>query len=240
MKLGATPETPPLPGFPSDLRDPRRADGHGSHLTRMSEFGGGVPADLRRKLPRTHELPPVARCVHSFALVLLFVFAAALLGGCPPPPLELDEPDAASNLPPSITSVRKDDATEFQIGAVNQIVRTLSTMSVTVVESDLEDTLYVRGFFEYSEMEGLQDSARTVCNAGPSEPRSLERTISCNLGALCRLGESDPEYTFDVVVSDREPDDAGLMSPRRYLDVPPPGRQARATYKISCVEPPPT
>jgi hypothetical protein len=207
----------------------------------MSELRGVDGAGSLRNSPRMHELPPVARCVHSFAPVMLVVLAAVLLGGCPPPPLELDEPDARGNLAPAIESVRKDDATEFTIGATNDIVATLSTMTLRIVDPDLEDTLYVRGLFNYSEADMQQTTARAVCNVGPSEPRSLERSVTCNLAGFCHQEDIGPlTHILDVVVSDREPDDGGNMSPRRYLDVPDPGKQDRKTFAVTCSEPPPT
>jgi hypothetical protein len=182
----------------------------------------------------------VARCVHSCAPVMLIVLAAMLAGGCPPPPLSLDEPDARGNQVPGIVSVRGDDGEEFTVGIPNQVIRTLSTMDLTLVDPDLEDTLYVRAFFDYTEADGMATPRRSGVDVAPSEPRSLTRTVTCNLSSFCRSGDDqNGPHRMDIVVSDRRPDDDGVLAPLTYFDVPPPGLQARRTYLVTCVEPSP-
>jgi hypothetical protein len=176
----------------------------------------------------------MARRVHSFAPVMLIVVGALLLAGCPPPPLSLDEPDAADNSPPGITSVRNETGAEFVIGDDNTVIINddQSTMRLSLLDPDLEDTLYVRAFFDYGADSHLP--ARGLCNVGPSTPRSTEREVTCNLFAFCQEGDdlTNP-HRMDVVVSDREPDDAGDLLPP-YYPVPSPGLQAKAVFQIHC------
>lgn len=224
------------PHFPSDLGDPGRAEGHAEHLTRMSELVRFVQRVFRAKRARLLEMDPVARRVHSFAPVPLIVVGALLLAGCPPPPLSLDEPDAAANSPPGITSVRNETGEEFVIGEENTVILTVSTMTLSLLDPDLDDTLYVRGFFDYGIGTPPHPSARAVCNVGPSTPRAPERSVTCNLAAYCQDGEQGTSHRMDIVVSDREPDDAGDLQPPFY-SVDTPGLQATRVYQISCQDP---
>lgn len=227
--------TRPLPGFPSDLRDPARVAGHGTHLTRMSDFDASPGAGSRANPRGSHALAAVARCVHPFAPVPIVLFAAVLLGGCPPPPLSLDEPDARGNLPPAIESVRSETGTEFKIGVANPVIRTQSTMTLTLFDADLADTLYVRGFFDYTETD--PSTARAVCEIGPAAEPVTTRSVTCNLGAFCP--QSATGGRLDIVVSDREPDDAGDLVPPRWA-VAFPGKQATRTYLVTCQDAPAT
>ena len=180
---------------------------------------------------------PVARRVHSFAPVPLIVVGALLLAGCPPPPLSLDEPDAAANSPPGITSVRNETGEEFAIGEeTNPVTIGVSSMTLSLLDADLEDTLFVRGFKDYTS--SSHPSADAVCNVGPSEPRAPERSVTCNLSAWCN-GDDDLSnpHRMDIVVSDRVPDDGGDLQPPFY-SVDTPGLQAIRVYQIDCQDTP--
>jgi hypothetical protein len=166
---------------------------------------------------------------------MFVVVGTVLLAGCPPPPLSLDEPDARPNSPPGITSVRGQTGEEFKVGEPNTvIIETTSTMTLTLVDSDVDDTLYVRGFRDYNPTD--HPSASAVCNVGPSTPRSSERTVTCSLAAYCGGAGTTP--TMDIVVSDRLPDDGGEDEVNPFYAVEPPGLQATRTYPISCQDPP--
>jgi len=226
--------------FPSDLACPRRVRGHGTAATRMSRFGSIPDRGFGRKCPDSNGMVPMARRVHFAPTVLLIVVATALLTGCPPPPLSLDEPDAAPNSAPGITSVRNESGEEFHIGTeANSVIAgpaSQSSMTLTVVDSDIEDTLYVRGFLDYRV--DAPSSALAVCNVGPSTPRSQSRTVTCSLAAYCTAADIPTSpHRMDIVVSDRLPDDSGVLVPPRYA-VPPPGLQATRTYVIQCQESP--
>ena len=221
-----------MPHFPSDLRDPGRVRGHGAYLTRMSGLRRFAAAGFGGKPSRSLGMARLARCVHRFALVMAIVVGAPVLAGCPPPPLSLDEPDARPNSAPAITSVRGETGDELTIGGEN-IVPTNSSLTITLVDTDVDDTLYVRGFRDYGP-DNLS-SALVVCNVGPSTPRAAERTLSCILSLGYCTAPGDPR--MDIVVSDRLPDDSGANERTPYYTVAPPGLQAVRVYQITCQEP---
>lgn len=179
-------------------------------------------------------MPRVARRVHSFAPVMLIVVGALLLTGCPPPPLSLDEPDAADNSPPGITSVRNETGEEFAIGTDSNPVffgtTSQSSMTLTLEDAELDDTLYVRAFREYNSVD--HPPARAVCNVGPSTPRSLSRSVTCGLSGFCSVAGT---VRMDIYVFDRVPDDAGALLPP-YVSVDAPGKYATRSYQIDCQE----
>lgn len=225
--------------FPSDLRDPGSVAGHCGAATRMSELVSiDAPATLR-KSSGLLAMARMARRVHSLRVVMMIVVAGTLLTGCPPPPLELDEPDAAPNAPPAILSVRNETGVEFAVGAAENIVfigggvdPSPSLMRLTLVDTDVLDTLYVRGFNNYNETPPAQP-ARSSCSVSPSAEPSATRTVTCSLNSFCTTPSN---VRLDIVVSDRQPDDAGVLVPTWYA-VEDPGLQAFRVYEITCQNP---
>jgi hypothetical protein len=207
----------------------------------MSELGSSDDRPAPRKPPGLLAMGRMARRVHSLPCVMMIVVAGALLTGCPPPPLELDEPDAAPNAPPAILSVRNETGAEFAVGAMENIVLlprgidpSPSLMRLTLVDTDVLDTLYVRGFNDYNDVPPAQP-ARSSCSVSPSAEPSATRTVTCSLNSFCTAA-SEVAVRLDIVVSDRQPDDAGILVPTWYA-VEAPGLQAFRVYEITCQDP---
>jgi hypothetical protein len=205
----------------------------------MSELVSSGRAHSGAKRPTLLELARLARCVHPFAPVPIVVLGTLLLAGCPPPPLSLDEPDARTNSPPGISSVRNETGVEFAIGDDNEVIAgetSPSTMTLTLLDADVDDTLFVRGFFDYDVPPANQHlSARAVCNVGPSTPRSETRNVTCGLRAFCTEDDIPTSpHLLQIVVSDRVPDDAGDLSPPYYQMEDETGLQAFRTYRVVC------
>lgn len=221
---------------PSDLR----GSGHATGTTRMSGLHPAWARPRAAKSARSLGLPPMARRVHSLPLVTICAATSLLATGCPPPPLSLDEPDAPPNSPPGILSVRNETGSELAIGVgtgVNPVIIGISTMTLTLFDSDVEDTLFVRGFFDY-DLEN-PSSAPANCNVGPSTPRSFERTVTCNLAAFCSADDVGEQHQLDVLACDRPPDDSGSLVPA-YYNCGPDGTPAIRVYQVLCQEAPPT
>jgi hypothetical protein len=248
--------TPSERGFPSDLADrggvarhgepatwmcvSRRTANRAEPATWMSELHSESLPENAGKPVESHAMTAMARRVHLFAAVMRIAVPTALLTGCPPPPLSLDEPDAAPNATPAVLSVRSETGVELDGGiATNTIVNGVSTMTLTLADNDVDDTLYVRGFFDYNPTISNPPSPRANCSVGPSDPRSVERTVTCSLGALCdasAVGDGLP-HVFDILVCDRPPDDAGMQTPR-FNSCMPPAFAVPRTYRVICEEAP--
>jgi hypothetical protein len=212
-------------GLSSDLRDSGRVQGHGIGATRLSELVATPGRILRAKRLESLGMAAVARRVHLLRVVMYAVVPSALLTGCPPTPLSLDEPDAQPNSPPAIVSVRDQTGTEFIAGIGTTVIG--DSMTVTLFDVNAEDTLYVRAFRQLDL--ATPDPPRTVCNVGPSEPPSTMRTVTCNLGGFCEM--EDGQVQMDVLACDRAPADSGP----NYFSCEGDAQFDNRTYRVDCV-----
>jgi hypothetical protein len=122
-------------------------------------------------------LPLLARRMHPLAVVLAVASSAA---GCVvPPPLQLDEPDAGANSPPTIISIRGDNAVEYQEQGVVALIRGQGSFTATLYDTDLDDTLYVRVFVNWTPENTV--AANAACSATPLPTPSATRTATCDL-----------------------------------------------------------
>jgi hypothetical protein len=189
-------------------------------------------SDLPLTDPRNHAGLPVARALHRGAPAVKLVAAALLLAAAQacviPPSLAVGAEDAAVNSPPSITSVRV-DGTEFTSpeSLVFPVADT-ETMTIGVLDTDLNDTLYVRLFVDYATN---PLGARSQCEAPPSATApTAARTTNCDLTALCTPSDltsttsSLTPHDLNIVVFDRQPSDSGS---------PPPAFQAMVAGGLS-------
>ena len=181
----------------------------------------------------------VARPLHgSRALRMLPLLL--LVGGCViPPSLSVDNSDAGVNSPPSIVSARADGV---DLGIEPQI-QTFSLgqqaqLSLTLLDTDINDTLYVRVFVGYNDPilgEGANPTPpRSTCIAAAA--KTAQRNASCDLTGLCETQDVGQTRSMRIVVFDRQPMDSGTP----MYQAMPDGSGGQATsrfYYLKCQPP---
>ena len=161
----------------------------------------------------------LARRVHRLAARMMFVagfFGIGLVACALPPSLTVGAEDAAVNSAPAITSVRVDGSELPFNGYVTFAVSSRPTMNVSLVDTDVNDTLVVRAFVDYDATNEL--AARSECPAAPSAVNpTAARNTNCDLRSICVPTDatSVPPYAppgslvgfhdLTVVVFDRQP-----------------------------------
>jgi hypothetical protein len=158
-----------------------------------------------------HDISSIVRILAPLRVTRLaigsLVGAAALmglagLGGCLiPPQIEVAIEDARTNSPPAITGVTSDRQALPEPGPVRfEQGRTAGTLTVSLVDTDLGDTLYVRIFVDYNLPNRLD--ARVRCMAPPSTDAT--RTTSCILSTLCTDDDIGVQRVMTIMVFDRQ------------------------------------
>ncbi len=202
-------------------------------MTRMSDSHALRNPCSARICAGTLERSAVARAVHDYRTLVRFVsiVAAAVVGGCViPPSLSVADGDAGVNSPPAILAVRN-DIEELSAPGPVYFERGLGTLNATLYETDLTDTLYVRVFVDYTVMNPT--AARSTCTARCTEPCATQRSVTCDLGALCLQADIGVERFMTVEVFDREPLEFGDP---RFKAMPPGGQTTGKSYKLICQE----
>jgi hypothetical protein len=166
---------------------------------------------------------------------------ASLVGACViPPTITVTDTDAGVNSPPTILSVR-DDSGEFPtaspvIASPFDVGPTAGNLTIEAMDTDLDDTLYVRVFVDYGRPD--VENARATCVAVPGDTPQT-RVATCDLRALCKstdVGAPDALY-MTVVVFDRPVLDSGDPA---FQAMEPGGLSATRGYFITCKNPDPT
>ena len=150
-----------------------------------------------------------------------------LVGCIIPPSLSVDVQDAGIDSPPAITSVRSDNQELPEPGPVLFQLGANSTLNLTLIDTDLQDTLYVRVFVDYTV--SAPTPARSTCVAGTST--TAERTATCPLQGLCQPGDVGQTRLMRIVVFDREVLDSGTPV---FMAMPPGGESTGRTYQLKC------
>jgi hypothetical protein len=153
-------------------------------------------------------LSGVARVVHDRG-VLVVISMLLLAGGCIiPPSLSVENQDAGVNSPPSILAVRAADKVLGEadpMNAANFEFDEDGAVSVSLLDTDLLDTLYVRIFVDYTA--AAPEGPRAQCTAGPNE--STRRTVSCDVKSVCFMRDIGEMRNMTVMVFDRMPLESG-------------------------------
>lgn len=172
--------------------------------------------------------------------VLLGLFTMSLTAACILPPSLSVNQDAGVNSPPAITAVRSNDQELPEPGPVNFVTGpSAGTMSISLVDTDVEDTLYVRLFVNY--LGTKTPSPRSNCTAAPT--MTSLRTTTCTLTAICTDTEVGLEggalpgsLYLTVQVFDREPDDF-LLPAFKTMPEDQNGMTTSRGYLMNCQDP---
>ncbi len=145
-----------------------------------------------------------------------------------PPSLSVDNQDAGINSPPAILAVRSDQVELSQPGPV-LFERGHGTINVSLIDTDVEDTLFVRIFVDYSV--AAPTAARSTCTATGD---TANRSATCDISALCLPSDVGVERLMTIYVFDRPLLDSGTPM---FQAMAPGGLSTNRTYKLKCVEP---
>lgn len=203
-------------------------------MTQMSE----PHAKAHTGFAHNHATPlgqsSLAHGVHDVrALVVRLLFLGSVAsGGCVfPPDLSVGDQDAGVNSPPAILAVRSDqqelppgETVTFELGV------TAGSINATLIDTDVGDTLYVRAFVEYSV--SVPTPARVTCTAPPPVPAAAQRSVMCDVTALCQPADLGTLRSLSVIVFDREPLESGQPS---FQAMPPGGLKTGVFYFLQCV-----
>jgi len=176
---------------------------------------------------------PVARSVHgSRRLVRLALLAVVIVGGCViPPNLSVEDQDAGVNSPPAITLVSSDEKALPEPGPVI-FVRGTGSLNLELLDTDINDTLFVRVFVNYDALTN-PSPPRSTCTAAPAN--AAKRSLTCDLTALCLMGDSaKTDLVMSVVVFDRQPLETGDPP---FQQMPDGGLSTSRFYFLMCQEP---
>ncbi|HET7502601.1 MAG TPA: hypothetical protein VFK02_16385 [Kofleriaceae bacterium] len=160
---------------------------------------------------------------------------SSMLAGCVIPPSLSTGEDAGVNSPPAITSVTSDQQALPEPGPVLfDVGPTAGDVRVSLIDTDLNDTLYVRIFVDYNLPNRLD--ARAKCMAPPGI--SPMRQTTCHLNALCANEDVGVQRSMTIVVFDREPLPPGDGEPP-FQAMPVGGWSTSRFYFLKC-QPGPT
>ncbi len=155
---------------------------------------------------------PVARALHDSARYVRMLLPVLTLGGCViPPSLSVDNADAGVDSPPSIVSARIDSVEITEPGPVTNGLGQSALLGLTLLDTDLSDTLYVRVFVGYNDSvlgEGATPTPpRATCATGTT--KTAQRSATCDLTGLCETQDVGQTRGMTIVVFDRQPQDTG-------------------------------
>jgi hypothetical protein len=213
-------------------------------MTRMSDSRCAAGARSSRKLATSLRTRGVVRHVQDSAAVLgITLLRLSLLGtgACVIPPQLSVGGDGGADSPPAIMSVIADQETLVAPGPVTfpvtQPGMPAGTATVSLLETDTSDTLYVRWFVDYQ----LSPIPRFDCPPAAPDGMSVRSTI-CDLETLCTEldlknvnGETCeggvPCHDLQIFVFNHQPDDGSGNPP--YQDVAP-GESTSVFYHLEC------
>jgi hypothetical protein len=201
-------------------------------MTQMSESHTAPDTAPHGNSARSEARSSLARTVHDLGRLVwsLSVMAPtlAMVGCVIPPSLTIGE-DAGTNSPPAILSVVGDQQALPEPGpVVFDVGRTAGTLSVSLIDTDITDTLYVRIFVNYNSPDRLD--ARVRCP--PSSTGTAQRAVTCDLTTLCTDSDVGLQQNMTVVVFDRQPLEDGTDP--AFQAMPAPGLSTSRFYFLKC------
>jgi len=161
-------------------------------------------------------------------LVVLLISTLLLVGCVIPPSLSIAD-DGGVNSPPAIMSVTSDQQALSEPGPLRFNLQTMDTLNLSLVDTDLLDTLYVGVYVDYNQPSRL--APRSKCTAPPST--TAMRTATCRLNSLCVEADIGVQRSMTIVVFDRPPDETGAGNPP-FQSMPTPGLSTSRFYFLKC------
>jgi hypothetical protein len=176
----------------------------------------------------------MARPLHGAGVILaVSALVLAMFAGCAiPPSLSADLVDAGADSAPAIVSVRADLVEFPQFSTlVFEKGSGAGQLNVTLHDTDLGDTLYVKIFVNYNRPDPTP--ARGQCETAG---RTVERTCSVNMQAVCTTQDigANPLPVMEVFVSDLDVQ-AAIEPP--FQGIPPGSLSTSQTFFLRCQEP---
>lgn len=176
----------------------------------------------------------MARAVHEVVSLVhtgLPIAMLTLVGCVIPPSLQVDNQDAGVNSPPAILSVTSDLQALPEPGPVLfDRGASAGNLSLSLIDTDVQDTLYVRIFVDYNLPDRLPPRAQ--CMASPN--MKPVRTVTCGLASLCALGDLGVQRSMSIIVSDRLPVESGDPP---FQELPSGGLATSRFYFLKCQPP---
>jgi hypothetical protein len=178
-------------------------------MTQMSEPHGRCRRPAQANYLQSQIGSRLARAVHApGAIVAIATLLALCTQGCVIPPSLRVEDDVPANSPPAIISVLgPSDALAEPGPYFVESGPMAGTLSVSLIDTDVADTLYVRGYLDYNTPTGNLVPPRIRCAVPLSD--MVERTTTCNLAGLCLPSDVGTQHNLTLVVFDRPPADSG-------------------------------
>jgi hypothetical protein len=175
----------------------------------------------------------MARAVHGLGpLVRIASPVLVAVGGCViPPSLSVDNQDAGVNSPPATLAIRSNDSGELPEPGPVVFDRGSGMMTADLIDTDVNDTLFVRVFVDYTI--DTPTNFRASCTAAPNG--TAQRTVTCDSGAVCLMPDVGQTRNMHVIVFDREPLESGEPM---FQAMDPPGLSTSRFYFLECAEPP--
>jgi hypothetical protein len=211
----------------------------------MSESSHAMPASSGGNSLQSWARSRLARAVHAclsfvgirFAMLGRSVPAAlaalATIGCVIPPSLSPENQDAGVNSPPAILSVTSDQQVLSDPGPlVFDMGPTAGDLSLQLLDTDTQDSLFVKIFVDYNMPDRLD--ARARCQAGPS-PNAI-RNVTCKLNSLCVTADLGVLRNMTIVVFDRELLAPGDGDPP-FQAMKPGGLKTSLFYFLKCQPP---
>lgn len=181
------------------------------------------------KLQAGSQLARAVQAVGPFVGTVLFMALLLTLVGCVIPPSLRVEADAGANSPPTILSITSDQQEFAEPGPVFvERGEMAGNVSVSLLDTDVGDKLYVRIFVDYNLPDRLP--ARAACMAAPNMTQL--RSATCSLAALCAMDDIGVQRNMTVVVFDREPTDHGANPQMQMMGTD--GLSTSRFYFLSC------
>ncbi len=174
----------------------------------------------------------VARALHGCTWPVVRLVLASMLVGCIiPPSLSSGNPDAAQDAAPAIVSVEVNSQVLPEFSSVLFEMPQSQPMILGLLDTDLDDTLYVSMFVDYDPQN--PKPPRATCTTPPSGA-ALRTSPPCSMQGICEAENLNTPSQLEIVVFDRMPLDTGTPL---YMALPPGGLSATRVYTLNCVKP---
>ncbi len=199
-------------------------------MTWMSESRCPKSRALAPNRAKPRRSRALARRVQRYAAAVLGLLPLIVVAGCIiPPSLSVEKQDASVNSPPGILTVVADTTALVEGQTVTFVMGTQSQLVLSLIDTDLGDTLTARVFVDYTIANPTPP--RSQCAAPPNNA-AVRSDALCPLIALCQTADIGKTQDMTVVVFDRMLDDS--LPPVFQYDGPD-GLSASKFFHLQCM-----